>query len=149
MIPVVWRVEVDLTQRLAQRGRELAQRESQHTEELELARRHSQELHALVERAIDAFHASCREAGASHLEVVLSSPRLDDKHFHSVQFDVQRGRYRGIVTVKSRGEVTLVGPFHAGKQEGPCKSFPLDQRSEIEAGLDEFFVEFLDEAFKP
>ncbi len=140
---------MDLTQRLAQLGRDLSQRESQHSEELALARRHSQELHELVETAVEAFHASCREAGASHLEIVLSAPRLDDKHVHSVQFDIQRGRHRAIVTVKSRGEVTLVGPFHAGKQEGPCRSFPLDPRSEIEAGLDELFVAFLDQAFEP
>ena len=38
------------------------------------------------------------------------------------------GAVAPIVTVKSRGEVTLVGPFHAGKAEGPCKSFPFDGR---------------------
>ena len=63
--------------------------------------------------------------------------------------DLRRGRHQAIVTVKSRGEVTLVGPFRAGKVEGPCKSFPFDAEPEIEAELGSFLERFLHEAATP
>jgi hypothetical protein len=81
--------------------------------------------------------------------VELSEPRPDDKHLRSVQFDLRRGRHQAIVTVKSRGEVTLVGPFHAGKSEGPCKTFPFDAEVEIEKALGDFLERFLEEAATP
>ena len=45
--------------------------------------------------------------------------------------------------------LTLVGPFRAGKQEGPCQSFARDATSEIEAGLARLLRAFIDEAFAP
>jgi hypothetical protein len=53
------------------------------------------------------------------------------------------------VTVKARGEVTLVGPFHAGKVEGPCRSFPIGSDAEIETALADFLERFLEEAATP
>jgi hypothetical protein len=53
------------------------------------------------------------------------------------------------VTVKSRGEVTLVGPFRSGKEEGPCRSFPMDAELEISAALGDFLERFLDQAATP
>ena len=53
------------------------------------------------------------------------------------------------MTVKSRGEITLVGPFHAGKTEGPCKSFPYGADDELRAALGDFLEEFLTEAATP
>ena len=41
-----------------------------------------------------------------------------------MQFDLRRGRHAAIVTVKSRGDVTLVGPFRAGKVEKDSEAFP-------------------------
>jgi hypothetical protein len=48
--------------------------------------------------------------------------RTDDKHLRSVEFELSRGRYRAIVTAKSRGDVTFVGPFRTGKTEGPARA---------------------------
>jgi hypothetical protein len=138
-----------LVERLASLGRELGRRETTCHEDLARARACAQELHGRVAAALDAFHAAARESGALHLHVALSEPRTDDKHLHSVQFDVRRGRTAAIVTVKSRGEVTLVGPFHSGKTEGPCKTFPLDARGEVEEALGAFLESFLREAATP
>ena len=60
-----------------------------------------------------------------------------------------RGRHRAIVTVKSRGEVTLVGPFQSGKTEGPCRSFPLAASSEFDAALESFVCSFIEDAATP
>jgi hypothetical protein len=54
-----------------------------------------------------------------------------------------------VITVKSKGEVTLVGPFSAGKKEGPCRSFPVEDREEIEDALADFLASFLQEAASP
>jgi hypothetical protein len=51
--------------------------------------------------------------------------------------------------VKSRGEVTLVGPFRDGKTEGPCKSFPFDAESELHDALGDFLEAFLEDAATP
>jgi len=65
------------------------------------------------------------------------------------EFELARGRHRAIVTVKSRGEVTLVGPFRAGKTEGPCRSFPLAPSDEFEEALATFLVAFVEDATTP
>jgi len=75
--------------------------------------------------------------------------RIDDKHLRSIEFDLSRGRYRAIITAKSRGDVTLVGPFRDGKTEGPCKSFPIDARDEVQGALAAFLESFLEEAATP
>ena len=54
-----------------------------------------------------------------------------------------------MVTVKSRGEATLVGPFHVGKTEGPCKSFPFAAEDELRKALGDFLERFLTEAATP
>ncbi|MDX1648477.1 MAG: hypothetical protein R3263_01360, partial [Myxococcota bacterium] len=66
-----------------------------------------------------------------------------------VEFALSRGRMRAIVTLKSRGEVTLVGPFKAGGKEGPCRSFPFDAGEELDAALGGFLEAFLREAATP
>ena len=138
-----------LAARLAAVGRELGAREGEHGAELARARACAEKLHAQVESALEAFHAAAAESGAPHLRIELGAPRSDDKHLRSVQFDVRRGRTRAIVTVKSRGEVTLVGPFHMGKNEGPCKTFPSDASAEIGPALGSFLEDFLREASTP
>ena len=75
--------------------------------------------------------------------------RIDDKHLRSVEFELWRGRYRAIVTAKSRGDITFVGPFQSGKTEGPCKSFPIDARDEVSGALVSFLESFLEEAATP
>jgi hypothetical protein len=138
-----------LRERLAALGRELAEREAAHREGLAAARARAALLRAEVADALEGFREGVAAAGAPHLEVRLGELRLDDKHVRAVEFDLSRGRYRAIVTVKARGEVTLVGPFHAGKTEGPCKSFPLAAEDEIRKALGDFLERFLAEAATP
>jgi hypothetical protein len=138
-----------LGERLAELGRALGDREAQHRESLEAARARAESLHASVASALERFHAAASKAGAPHLRIELAAPRIDDKHVRAVEFDLRRGRHTAIVTVKSRGEVTLVGPFRAGKTEGPCRSFPIGAEQEIRAALGDFLTRFLEEATAP
>jgi len=138
-----------LADRLARVGREIGGRESAHASGLAQADQVARTLHASVATALDSFHSAASETGAPHLRVELAAPRPDDKHLRSVQFELSRGRHRAIVTVKSKGEVTLVGPFRTGKPEGPCKSFPVAADTEIESALGGFLEEFLEEAATP
>jgi hypothetical protein len=75
--------------------------------------------------------------------------RLDEKHLRAIEFDVRRGRHVGLVIVKARGEVTLVGPFRSGKNEGPCRTFPWDADADIRGALGDFLERFLEEAAAP
>ena len=140
----------ELRERLAQVGEAIGRREAAHGDALDAARKRASELHARVAEGLDAYREAVAAAGASHLaEVSISEPRLDDKHVRAVEFSLERGRYRAIVTVKSKGEVTLVGPFQSGKAEGPCKSFPFDAEPELSGALGEFLEQFLEEAATP
>src|SRR5262245_3930890 len=112
--------DADLGTRLASLGRRLGERESAHANGLGTARREAEVLRAQVERALERFHAAAAESGAPHLRVALGDVRTDDKHLRSVEFDLVRGRHKAVVTAKSKGELTLVGPFRIGKEEGPC-----------------------------
>jgi len=135
--------------RLAALGRVLGEREAAHRRELEAARACAESVHGAVAEALARFHEAAAGAGAPHLKVELSDIRLDDKHLRAVEFDLVRGRHKAIVVAKSRGELTLVGPFHVGKAEGPCRSFPFDARPEIEQALAGFLERFLEEAATP
>lgn len=139
----------DLHARMAAAGRTLGAREAAHQASLAEAWKRCESLHALVSEAIDAFHAAVAAEGASHLRVDVQPVRLDDKHVRAVEFEVRRGRFAGIVTVKSRGDVTLVGPFRTGKTEGPCRTFPWDAETEIRSALGDFLEKFLEEAATP
>lgn len=138
-----------LHQKLAALGESLGSREAAHRAALEQARTCIDALRTAVAAGIDAFHAAADAAGAPHLRVALSPIRIDDKHVRALEFELRRGRYVGIVTVKSRGDVTLVGPFRAGKNEGPCRTFPADADAEIQAALVDFLERFLNEAVTP
>jgi hypothetical protein len=139
----------DLRARLTALGQSLGEREASYVADLEAARACAASLRATVAEALGHFHAAAAEAGAPHLQVALSDIRLDDKHLRAVEFDLTRGRHKAIVVAKSRGELTLVGPFHVGKAEGPCRSFPFDARPEIEQALAAFLERFLEEAATP
>jgi hypothetical protein len=139
----------DLAQRLEALGRALGSREAPFRQDLSRARSVADRLRERVADALARFHRAAAEAGAPQLEAVVSDTRADDKHLRAVQFDLARGRYRAIVTVKARGEVTLVGPFRAGKDEGPCRSFPVESESEIDGALAGFLERFLEEAATP
>jgi hypothetical protein len=139
----------DLHGRLAAVGKRLGAREAEHRSALDDASQRARTLHDAVERGLAAFHEAFRQQGVDHFQVELGPVRLDEKHARSIQFDLRRGRHAGIVTVKSRGEVTLVGPFRTGKNEGPCLSFPFDAEDELDKALGDFLEQFLDEAAAP
>lgn len=141
--------EADLQTRMEELGQRLGAREAQHADGLAEARRYAGALHEQVAGALAAFERAAAKSGAEHIRVAISEPRTDDKHLRAVEFDIQRGRYRAIVTVKSRGDVTLVGPFKAGKAEGPCRTFPVSEQADIHAALGDFLERFLEEAATP
>ncbi len=137
---------MDLEDRMADWGRRLADRESHHIRDLERAREYTSVLHARVAKVVDRFHESCEKAGAGHLVIELSDIRLDDKHVRAFQFDLTRGRQQLIFTVKSRGQVTIVGPFQMGKKERPCRPLPFES-DEITAALTELLEKFIEAGF--
>ncbi len=139
---------MNLNDRIEAIAHELAQREAGHVEAIAQARKKAEELHAQVDSAISRFNETLAKS-VPYLRVEVSPPRIDDKHLHAVEFDLARGRHRAVITVKSKGEVTLVGPFRTGRKEGPCRSFPVDADEEIENALSDFLVHFLQEAASP
>lgn len=141
--------DVDLGVHLEALGRAIGERERAHTEGLSRARVRAQALHAEVESALQRFHSALEAAGASQLRVEQGRVRIDEKHLRSVEFDLCRGRHRAVVVVKSRGEVTLVGPFRVGKAEGPCRSFPMDDDEELAPALASFLGDFVEAAATP
>ena len=138
-----------LGDRMEELGQTLGAREAEHAAVLAAAREKAESLRSIVSEAFSRFHSAAEKAGAGHLRIEVGSTRLDEKHVRAIEFDVSRGRYRAIVTVKSRGEVTLVGPFRRGGNEGPCRTFPIDSDAEIERALEEVFENFLEEATTP
>lgn len=143
------RSDAELVERLAAAGRRLGAREAEHAEALARARGFAQGLRERVAAALRAFGAATAAQGAGHLAIEVGPLQTDEKHLRAVEFDLRRGRHRAIVTVKSRGDVTLVGPFRMGKTEGPCKSFPQQQSPELEAALADFLEHFVEEAAAP
>jgi hypothetical protein len=138
-----------LRARLAALGEAFATREAEHRASLEEAWREAERLHALAADALDGLHAALDAHGSTHFRVVLGPVRLDDKHVRAVQFELLRGRTVALVTVKSRGDVTFVGPFRSGKTEGPCESVPWDRPSAVDTALGEFLERFLEQAATP
>ena len=135
--------------RLEALGRKLGAREAEHREALERARACAEKIHGAVAEAVERFHSGAASTGAPHLRVAVSEIRVDDKHVRALEFDLLRGRHKAVVIVKARGEVTLVGPFHLGKTEGPCISFPFDAEAEIREALGSFLERFAEEAAAP
>ena len=141
--------DVDLGARLEALGLRLGEREAVHADSLREARGQAERLRGEVATALGAFHAAAAASGAPHLRVALSEVRVDDKHLRAVEFDLVRGRHKAVITAKSKGEVTLVGPFRIGKEEGPCLSFPFTAKDEIRGALGSFLERFLEEAATP
>lgn len=139
----------DLRSHLEALGAEIGAREAGHRESLDRARDTATQLHAAVTDAIEGFHSAASAAGAPHLRLEVSDPALDQKHVRAIEFEVRRGRIVGIVTVKARGDVTLVGPFRRGKNEGPCRSIATDERAELDRALGEFVSSVAEEASSP
>lgn len=140
---------VDLGAHLETLGRSIGAREAEHAAGFEAARARIERLHGLVTGAVERFHAAAWASGAPHLRIEVTEIRVDDKHLRAHEFDLVRGRHKAVVTAKSRGDVTLVGPFRVGKAEGPCRSFDADAEAELESALVSFLVSFLEEAAAP
>jgi hypothetical protein len=141
--------DAELAARLEQLGKSLGEREASHQAGLSDARACLEQVRSQVAEALVAFHAAAAASGAPQLRIALSEVRPDDKHLRAAQFELVRGRYRAVVTARSRGEITLVGPFHAGKTEGPCLTFPLEGGEDLRAALASFLERFLEEAATP
>ena len=139
---------MSLSERMETIARAVVKREAVHREEIARAREKARTLHATVAEAIGRFNAIVAE-DLPDLRVDLTPPRIDDKHLRAIEFDLERGRHRAIVLVKSKGEVTLVGPFRTGKNEGPCRTFPFDADDELGDALGDFLERFLEEAAAP
>lgn len=139
---------MDLNDRIKKIALGLANREQAHRAGIDRAQSVADDLHARVDTAIGLFNEVVAE-NVSYLEVAVSATRVDDKHLHAVEFNLERGRHRAVVTVKSKGVVTLVGPFRVGKKEGPCLSFPIDAQEDIDDALGDFLERFLEEAASP
>jgi hypothetical protein len=139
-----------LRERLAAAGRALGAREALHRPELEAARERCRSLQSRVRDALDAFQAAAAAAGAPHLALSVSEPRLDEKRVRAWEFEMRRGRHVGLVVVKAKREITLVGPFRSGKPEGPCRSLSFDAPdAELDAALGEFLERLVEEAATP
>ena len=137
-----------LDERIDAIARSLREREARHADAMASARAKADQLHATATAAIARFSDAVGDA-LPGLRVDVSDPRLDDKHVHAIEFDLERGRHRAIVTVKSKSEVIFVGPFRVGKNEGPCKTLPFDPHGDLEDALGDLIERFLEEATNP
>lgn len=136
---------MNLDERAEAMAQAVVRREAAHSDAMAQARSKAEELHARVASAVARFNSVVRDE-LPDLKIDVTPPRVDDKHLHAIEFDLERGRHRAVVTVKSKGEVTLVGPFRAGKNEGPCRSFPFEAAADLDHALGDFLERFLDEA---
>lgn len=144
----------ELRERMFQKGRELGAREAEQIALLAAARKLAEDLRACVVQGVEGFRQGLQGAGATHLcdeaQFRVSNLELDNKHVRAVGFSVQRGRYKICIVVKTKGSVTLVGPFHLGKKEGPCQKFaiPTDPTAmrELENAIADLLEAFFEEA---
>jgi len=134
------------TEPFEQLARELAERDRECAAELPSIERALARLRAAAEQRIGAFVETAGGLGAKHLVHVEVGPvEPDEKHVDCLQFKVRRGRHEVVCVGKSRGVVTLVGPYRAGKPERPCQEHPLPS-PEADRALHALLLQFLREA---
>ncbi|MFP6656267.1 MAG: hypothetical protein VCB25_11625, partial [Myxococcota bacterium] len=80
-----------LDDRIKALAENLVLREAAHADAIERARDKACELHARVDRAVALFNQTLEES-APYLCVAVSPTRVDDKHLHAVEFNLERGR---------------------------------------------------------
>ena len=139
---------MNLNDRIKTIAEDLANRELAQRDAIDSASEKADELHGRVDSAIALFNETLG-GSAPYLRIDVSPTRVDDKHLHAIEFNLERGRHRAVVTVKSKGVVTMVGPFRAGKKEGPCLSFPIAASEDIDDALGDFLERFLEAAATP
>ncbi len=131
------------TERLEQLARELAARDVGLTTTLQEVRETAEQLRGRAHALVEAFKQAARDSDAphlAHLEVGPVGP--DDRHVGCIQFRVARGRWEVVCVGKTKGEVTLVGPFRRGKPEKPCADYPL-RGAEVERALEELLLRLI------
>ncbi len=134
------------TARFEQLAATLADRDRDVSESLGSVRPALEALRGQALGDIEAFVRVAREHGGAHLTDVAVGPvEWDEKHVDCLQFKVARGRWELTCVGKSRGVVTLVGPYRRGKPEKPCAEFPLPGR-EADAALEDRLLSLLREA---
>jgi hypothetical protein len=134
--------------RLSTLGRELGEREAEHGEGLERARKC---VEACATRSLGArgFPPGAASAGAPHLRIELSPVRTDDKHLRSVEFELWRGRYRAIVTRRAAATSPSWARSAPGRPRGPARASRSTRADEVSGALVSFLESFLEEAATP
>ena len=80
---------------------------------------------ALDSNRVERFRREARARGVPHLAHIEVGPvEPDEKHVDALQVMIRQGRWHVVCVAKSRGAVTLVGPYQRGKKEGPCATLP-------------------------
>ncbi len=131
------------TQRLEQLARELAARDAGLTAVLQDVREAAEQLRGRAHALVEAFKQAARDSDAPHLAHLDVGPvEPDEKHVDCIQFRVTRGRWQAVCVGKTKGEVTLVGPFQRGKPEKPCADYPL-RGAEVERALEELLLRLI------
>jgi hypothetical protein len=134
------------TARFEQLAAALADRDRGVSSSLESVRPALEGLRAKALGAIEAFVRVARAHGGAHLtDIELSAVESDEKHVDCLQFKVARGRWELTCVGKSRGVVTLVGPYRRGGPEKPCAHFPLPS-AEADGTLQDLLLDLLREA---
>ncbi|MEE8558248.1 MAG: hypothetical protein V3T14_10225 [Myxococcota bacterium] len=105
-------------------------------------------LRSVAAAAVEAFAETARSRGTPHLaDLVVDPVEPDEKHVDCLQVRVRRGRWEGLLLAKSKGKVTLVGPFRRGDPEKPCRDFALTG-AEVEMGVEDLVEELIRRAME-
>ncbi len=131
------------TERIEQLARELAARDAGLTPALQDVREAAEQLRGRALALVEAFKQVARDSGAPHLAHLEVGPvEPDEKHVDCIQFRVTRGRWEVVCVGKTKGDVTLVGPFRRGKPEKPCADYPL-RGEEVERALEDLLLRLI------
>ena len=127
-------------------ARELAERDREIPAGLETALLIAQEVRARALAAVEAFSREALAGGVPHLaNIEVGAVEPDEKHVDALQVMIRRGRWEVVCVAKSRGVVTLVGPYQRGKNEGPCETL-AGRGDALDRALDERLLALLQEA---
>ena len=141
------------TGKLQEIARELAARDGNRGDRRKKAHDLAVNLRDEIVDAVEVFTRTVEEEGAPYLDLIrVSTVKPDDKSVRAFQIRVSRGRFHALVVSKDRGEVMLVGPFKAGRQEEPCQSFHLDEGQQdgpdLSAGLESLLSSLIRDSYQ-
>ena len=140
------------TDRIETLARAIASREAGRALGRATARDLADTLHARLRDAARRFARAAGEAGAPHLDLVRIGPvEPDDKSVRAFQIKIRRGRWEAVAVCKDHGEVTLVGPYKLGEEQGPCNPIHLErdaaESQRLERDLPELLCRLIEIAF--